>query len=415
MRVAHLLRKLDPAEWSGTETAVHRLLEGLRQHHVDPVVYCPRLDEEQGPDPLVRSGFQVERFKAFVPVLGLSRARKRQLLAVGGNLMSFDLLPSLWREKGLDVIHAHTLGRLGGIGLTVAKQRRLPFVITIHGGAMDLPEKIKESFNAPVDRGVEWGKIFGILLQSHRLFVDADAILTCNPREAALLKEQLPHKRIQVQAHGVPVEIYREPHVDAALTAFPQLRDRTVVLCLGRIDPVKNQEWLLKQAPRFLARHPRAVLTLVGPCTDEAYGRRMQQLIVELGLEGRVLVLGGFSASDPRLLGLLQMATVLVVPSLSETFGLVILEAWAAGTTVLSVRASGPAALVEHGSNGLFFDLEYPETFHEGLERILGNPAEAAEMAERGGRTAEQYSVSALAGQLSELYRQIIEEKQCVT
>src|SRR5438105_6968898 len=103
MRVAHLLRKLDPAEWSGTEMAIHRLFDGLRSHGVTPVAYCPRLDLPPGSDPLVDSGFQVHRFKAFVPVMGISKGRKRQLVAVGGNLMSFDLLPSLWREKELSL------------------------------------------------------------------------------------------------------------------------------------------------------------------------------------------------------------------------------------------------------------------------------------------------------------------------
>ena len=65
---------------------------------------------------------------------------------------------------------------------------------------------------------------------------------------AALLQEQLPHKRIQVQSHGVPVDLYRQRHIETALGAFPQLRNRDVVLCLGRIDPIKNQEWLLNQA-----------------------------------------------------------------------------------------------------------------------------------------------------------------------
>src|SRR5512133_666849 len=98
MRAAHLLRKLDPAEWSGTEMAVQRLLEGLREQGVTPVIYCPRIAAGTA-DPLNSSGFQVQRFKAFVPIVGLSRERKQQLVSVGGNLMSFDLLPALWKEK----------------------------------------------------------------------------------------------------------------------------------------------------------------------------------------------------------------------------------------------------------------------------------------------------------------------------
>lgn len=415
MRVAHLLRKLDPAEWSGTEMAIQRLFLGLRAHAVDPVVYCPRLVEPGLRDPLESSGFEVQRFRAFVPVWGLSRQRRRQLVSVGGNLMSFDLLPSLWRERHLSVIHAHTLGRIGGIALRVAKQRHLPFVVTIHGGVLDLPEKIKQSFNAPVDGGWEWGRLFGVLFQSHRLFCDADAILTCNAKEAALLQRQLPDKRVVVQPHGVPLDIYQTDQRAAAQAAFPQIQGKQVLLCLGRIDPIKNQSWLLEQAPWIFERYPRALLVLAGPCTDEPYGERIRSGIRQAGLEQRVLLTGGLPPNDPRVVGLLQSAAALVVPSLSETFGLVILEAWAAGAPVLSAKASGPAALVDSGHNGWLFDLDAPESFRRALAHTLDEPQAAKEMARRGGLVSERYGVNALAGRLKKLYEELIEVKQCAT
>lgn len=412
MRVAHLLRKLDPAEWSGTEMAMQRLLNGLRAQGVAPVVYCPRI-ESNGDDPLKRSGFEIHRFRAFVPVLGLPRARRRQLISVGGNLMSFDLCRSLWLEKQLSLIHAHTLGRLGGIALTFAKRKRLPFVVTIHGGVLDLPKHIKESFNAPRNAGWEWGRIFGLLFQARRLFSDADAILTCNANEAALLQGQFPEKRILVQPHGVPFDIYQKDQREAARTAFPQLQNRRVLLCLGRIDPIKNQIWILDQAQVLFQRHPECLLVLAGPCTDEPYGKLIQNRIRELGLEDRVLLTGGFPPNDPRLVGLLQSAAVLLLPSLSETFGLVILEAWAAGTMVLSARASGPSALVKHGENGWLFDLDEPESFHHALDCTLADPDLCGQMVRAGAAVARSYSMDALAGRMKSLYEQLIEEKRC--
>src|SRR5215471_7149327 len=282
MRVIHILRKLDPAEWSGTEMAIQRLLDGLRVHDVDCVVYCPRLEQNRSGNPLASSGFRIERFKAFVPVLGLSRQRRRQLTSVGGNLMSFDLFPALWREPEVSLIHTHTLGRLGGIALTVAKQRQLPFVVTIHGGVLDLPERIQRSFNAPLDQGWEWGKLFGLLFQSHRLFRDAAAILTCNDKEAVLLREKFPTKRILVQPHGVPLELYSADHRAVASAVFRKICGRQVLLCLGRLDPVKNQFWLLEQAPTLFNKHPNAILVFAGPCTDEPYGELIRRRIQEL-------------------------------------------------------------------------------------------------------------------------------------
>ncbi len=414
MRVIHLLRKLDPQEWSGTEVAIHRLFTGLRTHGVDPVAYCPRLSPGRDGDPLIQSGFAVHRFKAVVPVWGLPESRKRQLVAVGGNLMSFDLVTAFRREQAFTVMHAHTLGRLGGIALTSAKRRRVPFVVTIHGGVLDLPPALKESFHAPRERGWEWGKIFGLLFQAHRVFKDADAILTCNENEAALLRKRFPGKRILVHPHGVPVEIYQKDERLAAQAAYPEIRRRQVLLCLGRVDPVKNQSWLVEQAPSIFRKHPNALLVLAGPCTDEVYGTALRKRIAELGLNQRILLTGGLSSSDPRLIGLLQSAALVLLPSLSETFGLVLLEAWAAGTAVLSARASGPAALVRHGQNGWLFDLVEPAGFHQALDWGLEHPEQTREMAREGAKLSQQHSVNALAGRMKALYEDLIEEKNAL-
>jgi len=414
LRAIHVLRKLDPTEWSGTEVAIQRLFSGLRTHGVTPVAYCPKVNGHPCKDPLTESGFEVQRFKAFVPVLGMSRQRRRQLIAVGGNLMSFNLLSALWRERSVGVVHAHTLGRLGGIALTLAKQKRVPFVVTIHGGVLDLPDAIKESFNDHSEPGWEWGKPFGFLFQSHRLFRDADAILTCNGQEAALLQKQLPNKRVLVHPHGVPLETFQTDHRAAAQAAFPQIQDRQLLLCLGRIDPVKNQSWLIEQAPAIFEKHQRALLLLAGPCTDEPYERTLRRRIAELGMEETILLTGGLPPGDPRLVGLLQSATALLLPSRSETFGLVILEAWAAGTMVLSANASGPAALVRNGYNGWLFDLEHPESFHAALDWTVAHPDLSAQLVSRGALLSREYSVDALAGRMKALYECLIEEKHAL-
>lgn len=394
--------------------AMQRMFDGLREQDVDPIIYCPRLAQDGLEDPLVRSGYRVERFKAFVPVLGLSRARRRQLVAVGGNLMSFDLFTSLRREKSFDVVHTHTLGRLGGIALTAAKKRRVPFVVTIHGGVHDLPENVKRSFNAPAGSGWEWGKFFGVLFQSHRLFVDAQAIITCNENEAALLRQEHPGKRIVVQRHGVPVELYQRDHRNAARQAFPFIRGRQVVLALGRVDPIKNQLWLVEQASAIFREHPGTVIVLAGACTDEPYGEKLQRRIVELGLEDRILLTDGLPPNDPRLIGLLQEAAILVLPSLSETFGLVLLEAWAAGTPVLASNTSGAKALIRHGENGWLFALDQPSGFYEALHRALTDPERARQTAAQGAElVSKEYSIAGLAAQLKRLYEDVVEEMRC--
>ncbi len=334
------------------------------------------------------------------------------MVSVGGNLFSFDLVPALWREPGVAVIHSHALGRLGGIGLTIARRRHLPFVVTIHGGFLDLPPALRQQMNEPGYHGIEWGKVLGAVFNSRNVVPEADAVLTCNEREAELLREKFPRKRIRVQQHGVPMRVFEEDYRAAARAAFPQIVDKQLVLQVGRVDPVKNQGWVLERAPAVLLKHPNVVFMFAGACTDAEYGRALEARIKELGLEDKVLVPGGFSPGDPRLIGLMQQASVVVLPSTSETFGLVILEAWAAGAPVMSSRTSGGCALIRQGENGWLFNLENPQGFHDVLERVLRDPSRARVMAEQGRELArEKYDTRVLAGQVRTLYEELVEEK----
>ena len=111
MRVAHLLRKYNPAEWGGTETAIQRLFDGLRKQGVTSVVYCPQIKTNDcSSDPLQSAGCQIKRFSGLRADLGNLGAEKREMISVGGNLMSFDLMSSLVAGTGI-VAHPYSRAR----------------------------------------------------------------------------------------------------------------------------------------------------------------------------------------------------------------------------------------------------------------------------------------------------------------
>jgi glycosyltransferase involved in cell wall biosynthesis len=411
MNVAHVLRKYDPAQWGGTESAVKQLASGLAIQGVHSTFFAPELPLEPRSDPLAEAGHIVKRYHAFVPVARISREQREQLVSIGGNLMSFDLIWKLWREPDIQIIHTHTANRIGGIALTVARKRKIPSVLTIHGGALDLPQSVREALSKPLQGGLEWGKVFGPPLRSRHVLSDANAILTCNPREAELLREKYPGKRVMVQPHGVTTSAYARDYRATALGAFPQLAQRDVILVIGRIDPAKNQSFALQHIREISRHHPSCLLVFAGACTDESYGKALKKEIERSNLEQTVFFTGGLPPGDPRLVGLLQYAKVVVVPSLSETFGLVILEAWAAGTPVISTRTSGALSLVEPGRNGWLFDLDQPGEFLRAIDEVLKNPAKAGQLAAAGRElVARDYDTGVLAARIRSFYEELIQE-----
>jgi alpha-maltose-1-phosphate synthase len=412
MHVAHVLRKYNPAQWGGTETVILQLLDGLRAQGVSGSIHAPKLEHAVQSDPLRDAGHAVKRYRAVVPVLNLSEEQRNQLVAVGGNLMSLDLPARLMAERNLSVMHTHALNRIGGIALTVAKLKRIPLVVTIHGGVLDLPKSVQQTLSAPLEGGFEWGKVFGAIFRSRDVLKEAAAIITCNPREAELQREKFPNKRVMVQPHGVPIAKYEKDCRGLALDAFPTLANRKIILIVGRVDPVKNQGWVLVQMPRILERHPDAVLVIAGACTDELYGKALRKEVRRLGIEQKVLFTGGLPPADARLIGLMQSASVVVVPSLSETFGLIILEAWAAGAPVISSRTSGALSLVREDENGHLFNIEQEDEFHRALDRVLDDSAHARRMAESGHElTAREYDTFVLSRRIKALYEEITREK----
>lgn len=412
MQVAHILRKFDPAEWGGTETAVQRLCDGLRAHDVTSIAFCPQLESDLLEDPLTRSGHRVRRFKACVPVWGISEQNRRAMVAVGGNLLSFDLLWDLWREPKVDIVHVHTGNRLGGIGLTVSRWRGIPMVAQVHGGALDLPAVAREALEAPRRGGVEWGRVFGAPLRSRRVLECADAVIVCNQVEAKLLRERYPRQRVFTLPHGVPASEYARDRRLEARQAFP-IAGRPMFLMAGRIDRVKNQHWVVEQFAGVIRRHPAALLVIAGSVTDPPYAEDLRQTVAKLGLEKNVLFTGALPSGDPRLAGLFQEARALILPSVSETFGLVILEAWASGRPVLSSRTSGALGLVREGENGCLFDLAAPEQFHRAIDGFLAAPDRASAMGDAGRRLVKSdYDTIALAGRVKGLYQELIHARR---
>lgn len=415
MRVAHILRKYDPAEWGGTETAIHFLTSGLADHGVPSVVFAPALSNSRSiRDPLAEAGCTVRRFRAVMPIWGISAERRRQLVAVGGNLLSPDLPRQLWRESDVDVIHSHALGRLGATARLVARSRRTPFVLTVHGGAYDLPAAVRQTLRTPAAGGWDWGKFFGMFLRARRLFSYADAIVTCNQNEAKLIQAHHPERRVMVQPHGVSVATYACDQRDAARHAFPRILNREVLLMPGRIDPVKNQGWLIEQLGALVAKHPRILLVLAGAVTDQAYAETLRAQIEREGLASSVLLAGQLPSGDPRLIGLMQEARAILLPSLSETFGLVILEAWAAGTPVLSSRTSGALALIRECGNGFLFSLDRPDGFHAAVNLLLNREDTRSRVVAAGRECVKSgYDMAILAERMKTLYASLLKEKKC--
>jgi D-inositol-3-phosphate glycosyltransferase len=176
-----------------------------------------------------------------------------------------------------------------------------------------------------------------------------------------------------------------------------------VLLFVGRIQPLKG----LDVAVRALASlgRPDATLVVVGGASGaqgEAEIARVRSLVDELGLVDQV------RWADPQphhLLSTYYRATdVCVVPSRSESFGLVALEAAACGTPVVAAAVGGLTTLVDDGTTGFLVEGRDPDAFASRVDAILRDDRLASALGAQAARRAKGYTWSTAAARLRRIY-----------
>jgi glycosyltransferase involved in cell wall biosynthesis len=410
MKLIQVPRRFVAEEWGGTETTILQTSRALRARGEDVQIFTSLALSDRRRETL--HGVPVRRFPYSYPFFGLSEQARRDMDKKGGNLLSMSLTWALLREPGVDLLHAHTGKRLGASVRTAAKLRGIPYVITLHGGHFVVPESEMQQMLAPAENSIEWGRIAGMLLGSRSVLRDASAVLCVGADELAAARERLPGQRVELMPNGVDCAAFAKGDGGAFREAYGISPDRRIVLCVSRIDYQKNQIGLVDAFADLAARDPKLHLVLLGPVTVTTYRERLLARVAALGLGERVTLIGGLQSDDPLLFGAFHAAELFCLPSLHEPFGIVILEAWAAGLPVVASRVGGIPSFTRDGEDILHADPGSPESLARAMTALLDDPQLARRLAERGrDKAARDYDWQAISAKLSDLYRDLSSSK----
>jgi D-inositol-3-phosphate glycosyltransferase len=253
----------------------------------------------------------------------------------------------------------------------------------------------------------------------------SDALLASCAVEADQLVELYgaDRARIDIVAPGVDRAFFAPGDYRQARRAVGFPADRPLILFVGRIQPLKALDVAvgalaeLAHGPlgrgtycRSGGRGPvrRATLAVVGgpsgPHGEEELGR-IGRRIDALDLAGRVRFIP--PQRHEMLSTYYRAADVCVVPSRSESFGLVALEAAACGVPVVASAVGGLTTLVEHGETGYLVEARDPVAVAERVASVLSDPGLAASMARAASRRAGEYTWTAAAARLRRLYQDL--------
>ncbi len=160
-----------------------------------------------------------------------------------------------------------------------------------------------------------------------------------------------------------------------------ELRQEGRILCPGRLHPSKGQDVLLRAVERIVGVMPAVEVVFAGGGTER---QKLEEMAGELGVAKKVRFAGALER--PQLLAEMARAAVCVVPSRSEAFGLVNIEAMAMGTPVVASRVGGIPEIVRDGVDGFLFEPGNDAELAERLLRILKD----RDLREQMGRNARQ-------------------------
>jgi D-inositol-3-phosphate glycosyltransferase len=214
--------------------------------------------------------------------------------------------------------------------------------------------------------------------------------------------------RIRIVAPGVDHAFFGPGYRPQARRALGFAAQGPLLLFVGRIQPLKGADVAVRTLAALSTDYPDARLVVVGGPSGP-HGQvevdRLAALVSELGLEARV----DFVPPRPHelLSTYYRAADVCLVPSRSESFGLVALEAAACGTPVIASDVGGLRTLVDHGRTGFLVDDPTPEWFAAWTRQILAEPLLAERLGTGAVLRARRYTWARAAGLLRQIYEEL--------
>jgi glycosyltransferase involved in cell wall biosynthesis len=368
-------------EISGPDESLRTLLGALIPRGLEAHVVLP------APGP------QVPRYEAlgarvhFAPLAVLRRNLSFAAAAYPGRLArSAIAVGALARRIQADLIHTNMEVLLEG-GLA-ARALRLPHVLHYRGNTIDRP---KWAFDLLVGA---WTRA-------------ADQIFCISGATAEIFRRRGHQRRVEVLYNPIDLNRFRSgpasAEVRAALGAGP---GQPLVGTVGRIHPRKDLETFVRAAARIAAGSPEARFAIVGAAeapVEVSYRARLDALVRELGLEGR-LVFAGARRDVPEVM---RAFDLFLLSSRHEGFGRVVAEAMAAARPSVVTDEGALPELVERGTYGLCAPAGDDAAFAAQALSLLRDPRAATELGRRAVEGARRFDVVSVAERVWSRYGEL--------
>jgi glycosyltransferase involved in cell wall biosynthesis len=186
-------------------------------------------------------------------------------------------------------------------------------------------------------KGLKKAAYFRLIAKS--LMAKAACVQAASIQEAEQVRRLGHRGLVTVIPNGVDIDGFADGDASHAETCWPELKDRRVVLFMSRLSPEKGLDLLIPVWAELMRSrtYSDAVLVIAGP-DDRGYQRTVEKMIDEHGMRSRICMVGMVRGREKA--ALLRRADVFILPSYSENFGIVVAEAMACGTPVITTTGT---------------------------------------------------------------------------
>lgn len=357
---------------SGVTRAVATMRDTLSAMGHEVSIFCPDYPEAEAED-------KVYRFPSIK-----SPTNPDFYVALPLSLRAYTGFSSL----SPDVVHIHSPFNLGKYGFNLARWRNIPVAFTYHTMYRMYSHYIP----------VVGDKVSKLVEDAaFRVARSVDAVITPSPAMARYLQEHNAGAKVYAIPNGIPLEQFRsgDPGFLAKHCGLP--KDVPVILTCGRLGAEKNLDVLLEAFAR-LRKTTEACLVLVG---DGPLKAALVDHAESLGVGRHVFFAG--SVNPDLMAHVYAGADLFLFTSLTDTQGLVLVEAKTAGVPAVAVAALGPKDMIEDGVDG-YLSPNDPDRIAELAAYLLNHPEVLERMSHAARKNSEAFSKEVCARRLLECY-----------
>ncbi|MFL2647037.1 MAG: glycosyltransferase [Dehalococcoidia bacterium] len=248
-----------------------------------------------------------------------------------------------------------------------------------------------------------------------RLIGKLDRIVAATSDEKEIMRiiYGVPANNINVVPLGVGPDFFEERSQNQAREKLNFFDEDKIVLAVGRVEPLKGLDVLVR-AIQHIDEEMSCQLVIIGG--DEAASAeiiRLKDIAKQVGIAHKVKFIG--SVDHSKLPIYYRAADVVAIPSFSESFGLVAVEAMASGVPVVASNVGGLALTVEHGRAGFLIPPGCSDQFGEKINLLLRDPKLRNEFGRVGVENMKSYSWDAVALQLCNIFQSLLEDSSKIS